>query len=183
VSHFLAAERSRRHGCGGLPCAAYGAGDGHREGVPDLAAGLAPARTYECPLAPDAGSARTARAAVRRELAAWGAADLIEDCCLIVTELVTNAVRHGGGAIHLRLGMTGRWVYGEVSDEGERLPRVRSGDLDATGGRGLLIVDRVADEWGVARMPHGGKIVWFLLGADGPGPPPNTPVEFPGLAH
>jgi len=178
VSHFLAAERAQRVGCGGFE---YGAergaayDDGVCRGVPDFVANPAPApaRTYDCPLAPDAGSARKARAAVRRELAAWGAAELVEDCCLIVTELVTNAVRHGAGAIHLRLGTNGRWVYGEVYDGGEHLPRVRPGDPDATGGRGLLIVDRVADDWGWARMPGGGKIVWFLLGARGE-PPPVT---------
>ena len=129
--------------------------------------GSAPLRTYDCPLGAEAASARTARLAVRRELGAWGAAELIEDCMLIVTERVTNAVRHGDGAIHLRLGTNGEWVYGEVYDDGDRLPHVRSSGPDATGGRGMLIVDRLADEWGVAQLPGGGKLVWFLLGTGG----------------
>lgn len=143
MSQFLTAERP--HGVGGIASA--------------------PLHTYDCPLAADAVSARTARVAVRRELSAWGAPELVEDCSLIVTELVTNAVRHGDHGIHLRLGTNGRWVYGEVYDGGDQLPCVRTGGVDATGGRGMLIVDRLADEWGVARLPDGGKIVWFLLGA------------------
>lgn len=145
ASHFLAMERPHQSGD----------------------TGSAPLRTYDCPLGAEAASARTARLAVRRELGEWGATELVEDCTLIVTELVTNAVRHGDGSIHLRLGTNGQWVYGEVYDGGDRLPHVRSTDPDATGGRGLLIVDRLADEWGVAQMPGGGKLVWFLLGTGG----------------
>lgn len=127
----------------------------------------APLHTYDCPLPAEAASARTARLAVRRELHAWGASELVEDCSLIVTELVTNAVRHGDGRIHLRLGTNGRWVYGEVYDDGDRLPHVRTTEPDATGGRGMLIVESLADEWGVAQLPDGGKLVWFLLGSGG----------------
>ncbi|MEV5408983.1 ATP-binding protein [Thermopolyspora sp. NPDC052614] len=123
-----------------------------------------PLRTYDRPLACDAASAGEARRAVRRELRDWGAADLVDDCSLIVTELVTNAVRHGDGVIHFRLGTNGSWVYGEVFDEGTALPRVCQADSDSPGGRGLVIVDKLADEWGVAELLGGGKIVWFLLG-------------------
>jgi anti-sigma regulatory factor (Ser/Thr protein kinase) len=114
----------------------------------------------------DAESACAARALVRRELRSWGAGELVDDCSLIVTELVTNAIRHGGSALILRLSTNGAWVYGEVFDEGEGMPCPSDPGLDATGGRGLLIVGTLSDEWGVADMPGGGKIVWFLLGCD-----------------
>lgn len=132
-----------------------------------------PLRTYDRPLAPDAASAGEARSAVRRELCAWGAPELVDDCSLIVTELVTNAVRHGGSGIHFRLGTNGSWVYGEVFDAGDHMPRLCRPDPDAPGGRGLFIVDRLADEWGVAGLPGGGKIVWFLIG---PRPGLNLPA-------
>jgi anti-sigma regulatory factor (Ser/Thr protein kinase) len=141
------------------------AADQPREaGVSTSAPAAVPLRTYDRPLTCDAASAREARRAVRRELCDWGAAELVDDCSLIVTELVANAVRHGGSGIHFRLGTNGSWVYGEVFDEGAALPRVCRADSDSTGGRGLVIVDRLADEWGVAELPGGGKIVWFLLG-------------------
>lgn len=145
-------------------------------GTPVAIPARVPLRTYHRPLAADAASAGEARSAVRRHLCDWDAAELVDDCSLIVTELVTNAVRHGGSPIHFRLGTNGSWVYGEVFDTGDRMPRVcdrgdgtdgEIGELDSPGGRGLLIVDRMADAWGVTRLPGGGKIVWFVLGGRG----------------
>jgi anti-sigma regulatory factor (Ser/Thr protein kinase) len=150
VTRFLAADRPR---AAGTPA-------------------VVPLRTYDRPLVAEAAGAGEARSAVRRELCDWGAAELVDDCSLIVTELVTNAVRHGGSVIHLRLGTNGSWVYGEVFDDGGGMPRVCHPGLDEPGGRGLVIVERLADEWGAVPLPEGGKIVWFLLGAGGGGPLP-----------
>ena len=116
----------------------------------------------------DAASAGAARALVRRELRRWGVSELVDDCSLIVTELVTNAIRHGGSAPVLRLSTDGLWVYGEVFDEGDGMPHATDGGLDATGGRGLLIVGGLTDDWGVAAMPEGGKIVWFRMSCPSP---------------
>ncbi|MFC4060618.1 ATP-binding protein [Planomonospora corallina] len=120
--------------------------------------------TVEGLLAAAPTSVREARCLVRRELAGWGAGDLIDDCVLIVSELVTNAVRHGGAACALRLGGNGAYVYGELFDPGAGTPRVCEAGTEATGGRGLQIVDALADEWGVSWPDSGGKVVWFLLG-------------------
>ncbi|GAA3164742.1 hypothetical protein GCM10010466_64550 [Planomonospora alba] len=120
--------------------------------------------TVEGLLAAAPVSVREARSLVRRELAGWGADDLIDDCVLIVSELVTNAVRHGGAACALRLGCDGAHVYGELFDPGAGTPRVCEAGMEATSGRGLQIVDTLADEWGVSWPDSGGKIVWFLLG-------------------
>ncbi|GAA3411396.1 ATP-binding protein [Streptosporangium vulgare] len=132
---------------------------------------VAPEYEGECLLPAVPASVRDARALVRRELSLWGADDLIDDCMLIVSELVTNAVRYGGAACALRIQGGGSYVRGELFDPGEGAPRVCARDMEATGGRGLQIVDSLADDWGVAHPPSGGKIVWFVLGLPTPSRP------------
>ncbi|WP_329084886.1 MULTISPECIES: ATP-binding protein [unclassified Streptosporangium] len=134
------------------------------------AASLDVAHEYvgECLLSAAPTSVRDARSLVRRELSLWGADDLIDDCVLIVSELVTNAVRYGGAACALRIRGGGNLVRGELFDPGAGTPRLCARDMDATGGRGLQIVDSLADDWGVAHPPSGGKIVWFVLGLPAP---------------
>jgi anti-sigma regulatory factor (Ser/Thr protein kinase) len=82
-----------------------------------------------------------------------------------VSELVTNAIRHGqtptGGDITLTLCVTGRCVHGEVCDHGDGIPRqVCAGD-DGEGGRGLFLVAAYTTDWGVSPLSSGGKRVWF----------------------
>lgn len=126
-------------------------------------------QTSESTLPRDVASSASARTFVRNELRRWGTERHLDDCLLIVSELVTNAVCHGGSALTLRLSTNGTWIYGEVFDEGEGMPHTTNGDLDATHGRGLLIVDSLADDWGVSIAPGGGgKIVWFLIGGNIP---------------
>ena len=128
--------------------------------------GVLPVRTAEWILSADTQSVCAARTLVREELGRWGTAGLVDDCCLIVSELVTNAIRHGGTAFALRLGSDGRWVYGEVFDAGDGLPCEVPDDLDATGGRGLVIVGALSDDWGVVPADGGGKTVWFVAGLE-----------------
>ncbi|MDP9849697.1 ATP-binding protein [Streptosporangium lutulentum] len=118
----------------------------------------------ECLLSAAPASVREARSLVRRELSLWGAHDLIDDCVLIISELVTNAVRHGGAACALRICGGEGFVYGELFDPGAGAPRVCERDMSATGGRGLQIVDSLARDWGVTRTSAAGKVVWFTLG-------------------
>ncbi|WP_405140938.1 ATP-binding protein [Sphaerisporangium sp. NBC_01403] len=129
--------------------------------------GCLPLRTAEWILSADAESVHAARVLVCQELRRWGTGGLVDDCSLIVSELVTNAIRHGGTAFSLRLGSDGSSVYGEVFDAGDGLPCEAPGDLDATDGRGLLIVGTLADEWGVVPAAGGGKTVWFVAGLGG----------------
>ncbi|GAA3441656.1 ATP-binding protein [Planomonospora venezuelensis] len=110
-------------------------------------------------------SVREARSLVRRRLAEWGAESLIDDCVLVVSELVTNAIRHAGAACALRLGGGEGHVHGELFDPGAGAPRMRGAGPEATGGRGLQIVDALTADWGVTWPPSGGKIIWFVLGA------------------
>jgi serine phosphatase RsbU (regulator of sigma subunit)/anti-sigma regulatory factor (Ser/Thr protein kinase) len=103
-------------------------------------------------------SARRARVLIRRPLRRWGLADLIPTTELLVSELVTNAVRYAQGKIGLRLILEGGLVC-EVMDGSAALPRIRHpGDEDERG-RGLQVVSQVAQRWGARRTPSG-KVVW-----------------------
>ncbi|GAA1005778.1 hypothetical protein Aple_039900 [Acrocarpospora pleiomorpha] len=123
-----------------------------------------PTRTAECLLPAVGSSVRGARALVRRELVRWGTDGLVDDCTVIVSELVTNVIRHAGTAFALRLCSNGIWVYGEIFDTGDGVPCQRDPTPDSTDGRGLLIVGSLSDDWGVVQSLRGGKIVWFILG-------------------
>jgi anti-sigma regulatory factor (Ser/Thr protein kinase) len=118
-----------------------------------------------------------------------GLADLAETVELIVSELVTNAQRASAGMTGSRY--KGRWAPGappirlwlyadrqrvlvEVWDGSNRMPEPKSVDLEAEGGRGLLLVESLTEQWG-AYTPEGssGKTVWAVTGAtvghsDGP---------------
>lgn len=85
---------------------------------------------------------------------------------LVVSELVTNAVRHGVGPITLTLSDTGAGIRVGVHDLGPRGPESRHPDLRSPGGRGLQVVDRLSVDWGVERGRAGlGKTVWAIVGA------------------
>jgi anti-sigma regulatory factor (Ser/Thr protein kinase) len=89
--------------------------------------------------------------------------DMLATALLLVSELVTNAVRHGEPPVWLRIDGTRRLHVG-VSDEGADLPMMeRPGDVGAESGRGLLLVDALASDWGCDQEPGHGKTVWFEL--------------------
>jgi anti-sigma regulatory factor (Ser/Thr protein kinase) len=131
----------------------------------------------ELSLPAEMGAPRTARALVRDR---WPATDdeVLDDVTLIVSELVSNAVKHGEPAILLRMRMDPLAIDISVLDHGAGVPpgQVTTPDTTATSGRGLSIVDRLASEWGVVPFESGtGKTVWARLivpnpsdAADGP---------------
>jgi serine/threonine-protein kinase RsbW len=107
---------------------------------------------------------RLARQATRDALAAWRLASLEETAVLLVSELVTNAVRHtrGSDAITLELQAAGTWLRIEVADADPRWPQPRTpAEFDGSG-FGLLLVDAMAGKWGV-RETALGKAVWAEL--------------------
>jgi serine/threonine-protein kinase RsbW len=109
---------------------------------------------------------RLARQATRDALAAWRLAYLEETAVLLVSELVTNAVRHapGSDAIALELEATGTWLRIEVQDADPRWPQPRTPvGLDGSG-FGFVLVDALAGKWGV-RETGMGKVVWAELDA------------------
>ncbi|MEU6809970.1 SpoIIE family protein phosphatase [Streptomyces sp. NPDC046831] len=100
-----------------------------------------------------------ARALVSAQLAAWDLSDLDFSTGLVVSELVTNAVRYGGqGPIGLRL-LRDDALICEVSDRSNTSPRIRRAATTEEGGRGLFLVAQFTSNWGVRYMPQG-KTVW-----------------------
>ncbi|MFF4369745.1 SpoIIE family protein phosphatase [Streptomyces sp. NPDC001594] len=101
-----------------------------------------------------------ARHLIRAAAAAWGARERADEIELAADELMTNALVHteGGGEVGMRLTAEGR-IRVEVEDSSSALPHRRETDDWAVSGRGLMLVDRLADGWGVE--PRGsGKCVW-----------------------
>ncbi|GLX23294.1 ATP-binding protein [Streptomyces lavendulae subsp. lavendulae] len=104
---------------------------------------------------------------IRRTLTDMGLLAHGGDVVLVAAELLSNAVRHAGGARHLSLDRHDRFLRIAVSDHDPRPPRMGEHRPDSIGGHGLFLVDRLALRWG-SRPAPGGKTVW----ADLPLPPP-----------
>lgn len=111
-----------------------------------------------------------ARLELRKALAGWGLTAMEDSAVLVLSELVTNSVRHArvpsGREIETRFLPTGLPVPDglriEVHDASAQRPCRRAGELDACDGRGLLIVDAPADAWGVSDRVGVGKLVWAV---------------------
>ena len=119
---------------------------------------LSPDRHVSWKLPPELTSARRARSLIRRPLTRWNLTELIGVTELLVSELVTNAVRYAPGTIGLRLVLEGGLVC-EVQDNSAALPRLRHPGEEDERGRGLQVVSQMAQRWG-SRRTSGGKVVW-----------------------
>lgn len=101
-----------------------------------------------------------ARRLVRARLLDWGLPDAVETAELLVSEVVTNAVRHATGeSLGLRLVRTDALLC-EVTDDEPTLPALLSAGVYEESGRGLRVVSRLAHEWGASATGHH-KTVWF----------------------
>ncbi|WP_327418706.1 ATP-binding SpoIIE family protein phosphatase [Streptomyces sp. NBC_01233] len=109
-------------------------------------------------LAPDPAIVGDARHLVLDQLTAWDLDELAFSTELIVSELVTNAIRHAGGPVRLRL-IRADTLTCEVSDSSNTQPRMRRARSSEEGGRGLYIVAQLSHRWG-SRYTTGGKTVW-----------------------
>jgi anti-sigma regulatory factor (Ser/Thr protein kinase) len=115
-------------------------------------------------LPPVLRSVPVARHVVLDLMRAWGAPQDRDDAALLVTELVTNVVDHVGGeaSFTLELEASDGWLLVAVVDGSSITPVVRELDHERPRGRGLQLVEAIAERWGTEEH-HGGKRIWFHL--------------------
>ncbi|TDC39428.1 ATP-binding protein [Actinomadura sp. KC345] len=145
--------------------------------------------TFSFTVEPDPESVTEARHFAVSRLAEWGVAELTDDVGLVVSELVTNALRHSGGtsrgrpggvhragvyddpadplgsapsAIRLRLAFQAPWLLCGILDASPAAPRRKEPDYIAETGRGLHLVESFSVRWGWRAIPRG-KVVWALF--------------------
>ncbi|MET4646602.1 SpoIIE family protein phosphatase [Streptomyces sp. NBC_00121] len=109
-------------------------------------------------LTAEAAMVGKARAVTTGQLGAWGLDELSFSTELIVSELVTNAIRYAAGPIHVRL-IRDETLICEVADTGHTSPHLRHAATDDESGRGLFIVSQMAQQWGTRYTPTG-KTIW-----------------------
>ncbi|MFH9953895.1 SpoIIE family protein phosphatase [Streptomyces roseolus] len=109
----------------------------------------------------DPAAVAEARAWATRRLGRWGLTDLAMQTELIVSELVTNAIRHGAPPVRVRLLCDARLTV-EVTDATSTAPRLKHARSTDEGGRGLFLVAQMSHRWG-ARYTPTGKIIWAEL--------------------
>jgi anti-sigma regulatory factor (Ser/Thr protein kinase) len=107
---------------------------------------------------PQLSGVRSARRFVASALEEWGARPT-EDIVVVVSEMVTNALTHGRGQVRVVVERRDGSVRFEVSDGSAVMPMVRQVAAEAPSGRGMRIVEQLADRWGAEVHPEG-KTVW-----------------------
>ncbi|MER5727878.1 ATP-binding SpoIIE family protein phosphatase [Streptomyces sp. NPDC002138] len=132
--------------------------------------GIAPSDVAYWFLDPEETAPGRARRFARRALTRWGLEELSDSLELLVSEVVTNAVRYAERPVTLRLLRTDV-LRCEVGDDSPQLPRQRRARDTDEGGRGLFLVNRMARRWGATRLSSG-KVVWFEL------PLPGAPDRY-----
>lgn len=125
---------------------------------------------------PVSGGVRAGRLWAREHLAALGwdreEPDAFDAVLLTVSELLTNAHLHAHSTAEMVMSWDGRCLHVSVADSDPRLPAQRGPSLTATGGRGLALVDALADDWEAHPMPRGKTVTACFTPADHPVPHP-----------
>ena len=127
----------------------------------------APLASAHATLRPEPQQVAAGRRFTRQTLTAWQRTELADTACLLVSEILTNAVHHARQAIGLRLHDTAREVIAEITDDNPQLPQRTLPAPAGESGRGLTLVESLAATWG-ARPSGTGKTVWFTLTIDTP---------------
>ncbi|WP_150135275.1 SpoIIE family protein phosphatase [Streptomyces hyaluromycini] len=138
--------------------------EGHDDDVTLLLTQIpaAPLDTARTELPATASAVSAGRSFVVETLATWDCTERTDDARLLVSEILTNAVQHAEGPVVLRLRRSASEFAVEISDLSPHLPQPRLAAHDDESGRGLVLVDTLADTWGV-RPDERGKTTWFTL--------------------
>lgn len=126
-----------------------------------------------CALSAEPEVTHDARDFTRTTLTGWGMEELLDNAAVVVSELLSNALRYG---VTGRLGRTpsphpvwlgllrrGDVVLCAVSDPGSEIPVVKEPDYFAESGRGLHVIDMLSESWGWTTPDHAGKAVWAVV--------------------
>ncbi|MFF3489125.1 SpoIIE family protein phosphatase [Streptomyces sp. NPDC002701] len=119
---------------------------------------LDPDRVAEWQVPSEPSAVGEVRAAVTRQLTDWGLEDMAFTTELILSELVTNAIRYGNGPIRVRM-LFDRSLICEVFDGSSTSPHLRYAATTDEGGRGLFLVAQLTERWGTRYTPAG-KVIW-----------------------
>jgi anti-sigma regulatory factor (Ser/Thr protein kinase) len=153
---------------------------------PALTGWAGPPRVATRALSAQAGSVRAARYFTLATLRRWGTAHSSQDIAIVVSEMVTNALRHGlpgsgdvGSRRPVRLGLMqqGPWVLCAVADPGNAVPVPRTPGPLAEAGRGLQMICAFSDLWGYTAPSDAGKVVWAMFTSRDARP---SPTRHPG---
>ncbi|GAP49161.1 SpoIIE family protein phosphatase [Streptomyces azureus] len=125
---------------------------------------LDPGRIAAWELPADPALVGEVRASAMRRLSDWGLDETAFAAELILSELITNAIRHGTGPIRVRL-LYGRTLICEVSDASNTAPHLRRAASTDEGGRGLFLVAQLSQSWGTRYLSEG-KVIWAECGLD-----------------
>lgn len=117
-----------------------------------------PGHTADWEFPADPSAVSTARETTARQLHTWGPDDLLLPTELIVSELVTNAIRYAHPPVHLRL-IRHDVLVCEVTDSSSTQPRLRHARTTDEGGRGLFLIAQLTARWG-CRCNDNGKTIW-----------------------
>ncbi|MFF1356145.1 SpoIIE family protein phosphatase [Streptomyces sp. NPDC058297] len=122
---------------------------------------LDPGRVAEWAVPSDPAAVATVRSGCLRQLDAWGLDGIAFTTELLLSELITNAIRYGTQPIKVRM-LYDRNLICEVSDGSSTAPHLRRAATTDEGGRGLFLVAHYAERWGT-RYPPRGKVIWAEL--------------------
>ena len=153
---------------------------------PALTGWACPPRMATRALGAKAGSVRAARDFTCATLRRWGTAHSSQDIAIVVSEMVTNALRHAlpgpgdtgpRGPVRLGLLQQGPWVLCAVADPGKAAPVPRTPGSLAETGRGLQMICAFSDLWGYTTPSDAGKVVWAMFTARHA---PPSPARYQG---
>lgn len=119
---------------------------------------LQPDRIADWDVPPEAAAVARMRLALSEKLDEWGLSELGFSMELVLSELVTNAIRYGSEPIHVRL-IRDRTLICEVADGSSTSPHLRYAATTDEGGRGLFLVSQMTERWGTRYTPQG-KVIW-----------------------